>query len=53
MNRTCKPPGKPMYIKCLSASHQEFACVQLPGDEVTSLYPLDFAQLCRDKVLVT
>ncbi|WP_325080398.1 hypothetical protein [Klebsiella aerogenes] len=42
-----------MYIKCLGASHQESACVQLPGDEVTSLYPVDFAQLCRDKVLVT
>ncbi|WP_080957962.1 hypothetical protein [Klebsiella aerogenes] len=45
-----------MYIKCLSASHQEFACVQLAGDEATSLYPQypqDFAQLCRDKVLVT
>ncbi|OWP47205.1 hypothetical protein CEG88_01915 [Klebsiella aerogenes] len=42
-----------MYIKCLSASHQKFASALHPGGGETSLYPLDFAQRCRDTVLVT
>ncbi len=53
MNRTCKPPGKSIYIKYLSASHQKFAsALHSDGGEI-SLYPLDFAQRYRDTVLVT